>query len=67
MSEVQKMQRKFFQNYVDTSMNGTTASYYRLGIADQKGRIAVGMDADLVLLNEALQVQSVIVGGEVVE
>ena len=31
MSEVQKMQRKYFQNYVDSSMNGTTASYYRLG------------------------------------
>ena len=31
MAEVQKMQRKYFQNYVDSSMNGTTASYYRLG------------------------------------
>ena len=31
MPEVQKMQRKFFQLYVDSSMNGTTASYYRLG------------------------------------
>ena len=31
MPEAQKMQRKFFQNFVDTSMNGTTASYYRLG------------------------------------
>ena len=30
-TEVQKMQRKFFQNFIDTSMNGTTASYYRLG------------------------------------
>jgi hypothetical protein len=31
MPEIQKMQRKFFQLYVDSSMNGTTASYYRLG------------------------------------
>jgi len=31
MPEVQKMQRKMFQTYIDTSMNGTTASYYRLG------------------------------------
>ena len=31
MPEVQKMQRKFFQNFIDASMNGTTPSYYRLG------------------------------------
>ena len=30
-AEVQKMQRKFFQTFVDSSMNGTTPSYYRLG------------------------------------
>ena len=30
-AEVQKMQRKFFQNFIDTTMNGTTPSYYRLG------------------------------------
>ena len=31
MPETQKMQRKFFQTYVDSTMNGTTPSYYRLG------------------------------------
>ena len=31
MPEVQKMQRKFFQTFVDSSMNGATAAYYRLG------------------------------------
>ena len=31
MPDTQKMQRKFFQTYVDSSMNGTTPSYYRLG------------------------------------
>ena len=30
-AEVQKMQRKFFQTFVDSTMNGTTPSYYRLG------------------------------------
>ena len=30
-AEVQKMQRKYFQNFIDTTMNGTTPSYYRLG------------------------------------
>ena len=31
MSEVQKMQRKFFQNFIDTTMGDTTPSWYRLG------------------------------------
>ena len=31
MPDTQKMQRKFFQTYVDSTMNGTTPSYYRLG------------------------------------
>ena len=30
-AETQKMQRKFFQTFIDSSMNGTTPSYYRLG------------------------------------
>jgi hypothetical protein len=31
MPDTQKMQRKFFQNFLDTTMNGTTPSWYRLG------------------------------------
>ena len=37
----------------------------RLGLAD-RGRVAEGLRADLVLLDEALEVQAVIIGGEAV-
>ncbi len=37
-----------------------------LGLADRKGAIAPGMDADLVLLGEDLTVDATIAGGEVV-
>ena len=37
----------------------------RMGIADRKGSIEVGKDADLVIVDEKLQIQNVIVGGEV--
>lgn len=37
-----------------------------LGLADRKGTIAVGKDADLVLLDENLSVHTTIVGGKIV-
>jgi N-acetylglucosamine-6-phosphate deacetylase len=37
-----------------------------LGLADSKGSIAVGKDADLVLLDEDLSVHATIVGGKIV-
>ena len=37
----------------------------RMGIADRKGSIEVGKDADLVIVDEKLQIQNVIVNGEV--
>lgn len=38
----------------------------QLGLADRKGALAPGMDADLVLLDDALNVRLTVVGGEVV-
>ena len=37
-----------------------------LGLADRKGSIAVGKDADLILLDEDLLVEVTIVGGKIV-
>jgi N-acetylglucosamine-6-phosphate deacetylase len=37
-----------------------------LGLADRKGTIVVGKDADLVLLNDDLSVHATIVGGKIV-
>ena len=36
----------------------------RMGISDKKGSIEIGKDADLVIVDEALQIKNVIVGGE---
>jgi N-acetylglucosamine-6-phosphate deacetylase len=37
-----------------------------LGVADRKGAIAPGMDADLVVLDQDLRTQMTIAGGRVV-
>jgi N-acetylglucosamine-6-phosphate deacetylase len=37
-----------------------------LGLGDRKGRLATGYDADLVVLDDALEVRATIAGGEVV-
>jgi N-acetylglucosamine-6-phosphate deacetylase len=44
------------------SRNGATAA----GVADRKGSIAPGMDADLVIVTDDIEVQMTIVGGRVV-
>ena len=44
------------------SRNGALSA----GVADRKGSIAVGFDADLVALDADLRVRATIVGGEVV-
>ena len=46
MSEVQKMQRKYFQNCVDTTMNGTTPSYSRLGKDLEEFNIEMNPDTE---------------------
>jgi N-acetylglucosamine-6-phosphate deacetylase len=37
-----------------------------LGIADRKGKLGAGMDADLVAVNTDLSVSITVVGGEIV-
>lgn len=44
------------------SRNGAAAA----GVADRKGRIAIGFDADLVVLDAELRVRATIVGGQLV-
>ena len=46
MAETQKMQRKFFQSFVDTTMNGTTPSYYRLGKDLEEFNLAMNPDTE---------------------
>ena len=46
MPEAQKMQRKYFQNYVDASMNGDTASWYRLGKDLEEFNIELNPDTE---------------------
>lgn len=45
-AEVQKMQRKYFQNFIDTTMNGTTPSYYRLGKDLEEFNIEMNPDTE---------------------
>ena len=42
----ERMQRKFFQNFIDTSMNGTTPSYYRLGKDLEEFNIEMNPDTE---------------------
>ena len=37
-----------------------------MGLAERKGSLAVGKDADLLILDEDLNVKTTIIGGEVV-
>jgi len=58
-------------SYTNCSLNEafatvTTTPAYLLGIGHDRGRIAVGYIADMVLLNQQLEVISTIVAGEVV-
>ena len=46
MAEAQKMQRKYFQTFVDTTMNGTTPSYYRLGKDLEEFNIEMNPDTE---------------------
>ena len=46
MPEAQKMQRKYFQNFVDTTMNGTTPSWYRLGKDLEEFNIEMNPDTE---------------------
>ena len=46
MAEVQKMQRKFFQIFVDSTMGDTTPSWYRLGKDLEEFNIEMNPDTE---------------------
>ncbi len=48
----------------DAVSMASTNSARLLGLSDRKGAIAVGMDADLVVLDDGLRVRGTLVGGE---
>lgn len=52
---------------VDTATAASTTPARLLGIADRAGSIHPGLDADMVVLDEALRVRAVLAGGVVVE
>jgi N-acetylglucosamine-6-phosphate deacetylase len=52
---------------VDTATAASTTPARLLGIADRAGSIHPGLDADLVVLDQALHVRAVLAGGVVVE
>ena len=47
MPDTQKMQRKYFQNFIDTSFGGTTPSWYRLGKDLEEFNIELNPDTEV--------------------
>jgi N-acetylglucosamine-6-phosphate deacetylase len=67
LSELLKKLIGFTNCSLDTAIRMVTENPAKvLGIDDRKGSIATGKDADLVLLNDDLSVQTTIVGGKIV-
>lgn len=67
LSELVKRLISFTDCGLDVAVRTVTENPAKvLGLADRKGSIAIGKDADLVLLNEDLSVQTTIVGGKIV-
>jgi N-acetylglucosamine-6-phosphate deacetylase len=67
LSELVKRLISFTNCGLDVAVKTVTENPARLlGIEDRKGSIAVGKDADLVLLDEDLSVHTTIVGGKIV-
>jgi N-acetylglucosamine-6-phosphate deacetylase len=67
LSELVKRLIKFTGCGLDVAVKMVTENPAKvLGLADRKGSIGVGKDADLVLLGDDLSVQTTIVGGKIV-
>jgi N-acetylglucosamine-6-phosphate deacetylase len=67
LSELVKRLIRFTDCSLDVAVRTVTKNPARLlGIKERKGSIAVGKDADLVLLDDDLLVQTTIVGGRIV-
>ncbi|MHC4084236.1 MAG: N-acetylglucosamine-6-phosphate deacetylase [Planctomycetota bacterium] len=67
LSELVKRLMSFTGCGLDVAVKTVTENPAKvLGLADSKGSIAVGKDADLVLLDEDLSVRTTIVGGKIV-
>lgn len=67
LSELVKRLISFTDCGLDVAVKTVTENPAKvLGLADRKGSIAVGKDADLVLLDEDLSVGATIVGGKIV-
>lgn len=67
MNEAAKNAQAFMHaSLVDVAYMAATMPAQRCGVADRKGSLAVGKDADLVVLNQDFSVAATVINGDVV-